>query len=94
MNKGLAKKHYNFRTSTGLEDSSKYPDLFAALIESEVAWTDEELGLLAQGNLLRAMRAMEATRDALQNAPINQAWVPKDDFEPGEKTCMSENYWN
>ena len=38
----------------GLEDSSKYPILVAALIEDETyEWTDEELGLLASGNLIR-----------------------------------------
>ena len=38
----------------GLEDSSTYPILIAALIEdNSTLWTDEELGLLASGNLIR-----------------------------------------
>ena len=51
--------------TVGLEDSSTFPNLFAALIESEVAWTDEELGMIAQGNILRAMREVEAVRDSM-----------------------------
>ena len=82
------------RLTVGLEDSSTFPNLFAALIESEVEWTDEELGLIAQGNILRAMREMEAVRDALQGSPINQAWLPKEEFETGETECMSESFWD
>ena len=38
----------------GLEDSSTYPILIAALIEDDTfEWTDEELGKLASGNLIR-----------------------------------------
>ena len=38
----------------GLEGSDTYPILIAALIEDESQeWTEEELGMLASGNLIR-----------------------------------------
>jgi membrane dipeptidase len=51
-------------TPEGLEDSSKFPDLFAELIRR--GWTDTDLKKLAGQNLLRAFRAAEATAARLQ----------------------------
>jgi membrane dipeptidase len=48
----------------GLEDVSKYPDLFAELIRR--GWNDEDLRKLAGRNLLRALRAAEETSRRLQ----------------------------
>ena len=42
----------------GLEDVSGYPLLFAELLSR--GWTDDDLALLAGGNILRVMRAAEA----------------------------------
>jgi membrane dipeptidase len=42
----------------GLEDVSGYPRLFAELVRR--GWSDEDLGKLASGNVLRAMRQAEA----------------------------------
>ncbi|HXE57613.1 MAG TPA: dipeptidase [Gemmatimonadales bacterium] len=50
----------------GLEDVSKFPHLFAELIRR--GWSDEDLRKLAGGNLLRVMRAAEATAKRLQAA--------------------------
>jgi membrane dipeptidase len=50
----------------GLEDVSKYPNLFAELIRR--GWSDEDLKKLASGNILRAMREAEATAKRLQAA--------------------------
>lgn len=54
--------HNNFanfcRAPEGLEDVSKYPYLFAALLESG-KWTEEELEKLAGRNLLRVFKAVE-----------------------------------
>ncbi|XP_059082896.1 dipeptidase 1-like [Tigriopus californicus] len=74
----------------GLEDVSKYPILFAALLESDVEWTDEDLGKLANGNLLRAMKEMETVRDSLSGEAPHQGWISSEDFEPDETSCMSE----
>ncbi len=51
-------------TPDGLEDSSKFPYLFAELIRR--GWSDADLTKLAGGNLLRAMHAAEATAQRLQ----------------------------
>lgn len=44
-------------TPDGLEDVSKYPDLFAALLQT--GWSEEELGKLAGDNLIRVLRDVE-----------------------------------
>ncbi|EIW72733.1 hypothetical protein TREMEDRAFT_67030 [Tremella mesenterica DSM 1558] len=44
-------------TPAGLEDVSKYPNLFAELIKR--GWNQRDLSLLAGGNLLRIMRGVE-----------------------------------
>ncbi len=43
---------------TGLSDVSMYPNLFAELVRR--GWSDEDLTLLAGGNLLRVLRTAEA----------------------------------
>lgn len=50
----------------GLEDVAKYPYLFAELVRR--GWSDEALEKLAGKNVLRAMRAAEATALRLQAA--------------------------
>jgi membrane dipeptidase len=51
-------------TPVGLEDVSKFPDLFAELIRR--GWSDADLKKLAGLNLLRALRQAEATAARLQ----------------------------
>lgn len=71
----------------GLEDVSKYPNLFAELIRR--GWTDRELELIAGGNVLRAMERTEEVARQLQKTlpppsfdctPTNHlacgTWVP------------------
>ena len=53
-------------TPQGLEDSSKFPELFAELIRR--GWTDADLKKLAGQNLLRVFRAAEATAARLQKS--------------------------
>lgn len=48
----------------GLEDVSRFPQLFAELIRR--GWSDDELRKLAGGNLLRVLRTAEATAARLQ----------------------------
>ncbi|MET0551508.1 MAG: dipeptidase [Vicinamibacteria bacterium] len=50
----------------GLEDVSKYPDLFAELVRR--GWSDEDLKKLASGNILRVMRDAEAAAKRLAAA--------------------------
>jgi len=51
-------------TPVGLEDVSKFPELFAELIRR--GWSDVDLKKLAGQNLLRALRQAEATAARLQ----------------------------
>jgi membrane dipeptidase len=51
-------------TPAGLDGVDKYPDLFAELARR--GWSDGDLGKLAGGNLLRAMREAEAAAKKLQ----------------------------
>jgi membrane dipeptidase len=48
----------------GMEDVSGYPRLFAELVRR--GWSDEDLGKLASGNLLRVLRQAEAVARRLQ----------------------------
>jgi membrane dipeptidase len=50
---------------TGLEDVSKYPDLFAELIRR--GWSDDNLAKLAQGNLLRVLNGVEKASKVLKH---------------------------
>ncbi len=50
----------------GLEDVSKYPNLFAELVRR--GWSDADLAKLAGGNVLRALRQAEAVAKRLQAA--------------------------
>jgi membrane dipeptidase len=51
-------------TPEGLEDASKFPELFAELIRR--GWSDVDLKKLAGQNLLRALRTAETTAAKLQ----------------------------
>ncbi|XP_031623627.1 uncharacterized protein LOC116340976 isoform X2 [Contarinia nasturtii] len=55
-------------TPIGLEDVSKYPNLFAELIG--FGWTVEELTKLAGGNLLRVFKEVETYRDKMHKEKI------------------------
>ena len=50
----------------GLEDVSGYPRLFAELMRR--GWSDEDLGRLASGNILRVLRGAEGVARRLQQA--------------------------
>lgn len=49
------------RVPKGLEDVSKYPYLFAALLESD-KWTEEDIAKLAGRNLIRVFKEVEEVR--------------------------------
>jgi len=78
-------------TPEGVEDVSKYPVLFAALLESEeMEWTEEDLAKLASKNLIRVFKGVEAIRDELAQVPPFQDWIPQGDILPEEKTCSTD----
>ncbi len=57
----------------GLEDVSKYPQLFAELVRR--GWTDAELEKLAGKNLLRVLRAAEAVARQQADRPASLATI-------------------
>lgn len=63
---GLGSDFYGAKTdmAVGLEDTSRYPYLFAELIRR--GWTDAELVKLSRGNLLRVFRGAEEIAARLQ----------------------------
>jgi membrane dipeptidase len=61
---GIGSDYDGMTAPAVMPDVSSYPVLFARLIER--GWTDEELGKLASGNVLRALREAEAVAQRLQ----------------------------
>lgn len=71
----------------GLEDVSKYPDLFDRLYESrkgEPTWTKEDLEKLAGRNLIRVFQATEAMRDSLLSK------LPREDTITGTELYIAQ----
>jgi len=75
----------------GLEDVSKFPDLFEVLIEeSKFFWTDEDLAKLASKNVLRVMKQVETVRDRLkEEKKMSDHTVMKFDYDNEESACKS-----
>ena len=77
----------------GLEDVSKYPEIFAALIEDdEFEWTDEDLGKLANQNLIRTFRQVEDVAEliSLEGWKPDNSWIPVQDL--GNDTQCRTDY--
>lgn len=70
----------------GLEDVSKYPDLFDRLYESDVEprWNKEDLEKLAGRNFIRVFQAVEAVRDSLSTEQ------PREDIISGEELFIAQ----
>jgi membrane dipeptidase len=61
---GIGSDYDGMNAPPVMPDVSSYPVLFAHLVER--GWTDEDLGKLASGNILRALREAEGVADRLQ----------------------------
>lgn len=66
---------------------SKYPKLFAALIDR--GWSSADLAKLASTNLIRVFRDVEKVRDSLRWRRPEQGWIPDDDLKASENLCSS-----
>jgi membrane dipeptidase len=66
---GIGSDYDGMNAPPAMPDASSYPVLFARLIER--GWTDADLGKLASGNILRALREAEtvAARLQIERAP-------------------------
>jgi len=62
----------------GLENVSKYPDLFQILASR--GWSDEDMEKLASKNLIRIFKKVEAVRDALANRTPKQTSLTSEDI--------------
>jgi membrane dipeptidase len=62
---GIGSDYDGMNAPSVMPDVSSYPVLFAHLIER--GWTDEDLGKLASGNILRAIREAERVAARLQS---------------------------
>ncbi|XP_053679183.1 dipeptidase 1-like [Anopheles nili] len=87
-------------TPEGLEDVSKYPDLFDLLAQGSLRsgetfapWTREDLQKLAGLNLLRVFREVERVRDSLLDQDPFEDLIPFEEFERAnvvEQPCMTD----
>ncbi|XP_022915399.1 dipeptidase 1-like isoform X2 [Onthophagus taurus] len=67
---------------TGLEDVSKYPDLFKYLQNNNPErWTNENIKKLSSDNFLRVFKEVEKVRDELINEEPHQHWIPVEDLD-------------
>lgn len=78
--------------ASGLEDVSKYPELFDKLAEeteTHKAWSRQDLRNLAGENMLRVMLAVEAYRDTLKddNDQIKETQILYEDLI--DTTCRT-----
>ncbi|XP_011336001.1 dipeptidase 1 isoform X2 [Ooceraea biroi] len=88
----------------GLEDVSKYPDLFDRLYESregEPTWTKEDLEKLAGRNFIRVFQAVESVRDSLSSEPPREDIIAGDELYIAQKNeglnpgaCQTAKEWN
>lgn len=87
-------------TPVGLDDVSKFPDLFDMLANGAYnngttfePWTREELQKLAGLNLLRVFRAVEKVRDIMVDVPPYEELIPYQEFVDAglpDVPCMSD----
>lgn len=70
---------------------SKYPNLFAALLEDK-DWSKEDLGKLASGNLVRVLQEVENVSKALKASGElpHQKLVPVEDLG-SNVNCISSS---
>ncbi|CAG0880683.1 unnamed protein product [Cyprideis torosa] len=64
-------------TPVGLEDVSKFPNLFEELWRQN--WSEEDLKKLAGENFLRVFRKVEEESRNLQGTPVSEAQAPSED---------------
>jgi len=78
---GIGSDFYGGPMPRGLEDVSRYPDLFAELIRR--GWSDPDLVKLAGGNVVRALGEAEAVAARIQKQrPASSATIEALDGKP------------
>ena len=72
---------------------SKYPNLFAALLEDkDTLWSKDDLGKLASGNLVRVLQEVENVSTALKASGElpHQKLIPVEDLG-ADTNCISRS---
>ena len=69
----------------GLEDVSKYPDLFAKLLEDD-SWTEEDVKKVSGGNILRVLKEAEIAAEEMNNSLSDDTFLDYCDVI-GDKEC-------
>jgi membrane dipeptidase len=64
----------------GLDDVSKFPQLFDRLARAPYFWSAEELRKLAGLNTIRIFKQAEFVRDSLRYEPVIEDLIPSDDI--------------
>lgn len=88
------------RTPKGLDDVSKYPNLFDLLAEDGHGyepWTSAELEKLAGLNLLRVLKDVEEVSQAMRDRgvkPIERRIPEQDLYVAAEQLCRSDFFYN
>ncbi|XP_059163138.1 dipeptidase 1-like [Physella acuta] len=72
----------------GLEDVSKYPDLFEALVKSNETWSPEDIENLAGKNLIRVFKEVEKVKQDLINQPPSEDLIPEETWRKND--CRTE----
>ncbi|CAG7722330.1 unnamed protein product [Allacma fusca] len=77
----------------GLEDCSKYPNLFKALLKTG-DWTVEDLEKLAGKNILRVFQAVEQKRNELKDQEMEQGFINGEELDKKKVnlTCITANF--
>ncbi|KZC04444.1 Dipeptidase 1 [Dufourea novaeangliae] len=80
-------------TPTGLEDVSKYPELFAELLAR--GWSEKDIQKLAGLNLIRVFKAVEEERSMpggkFSGKLVNRIQAP---MYEGRVVCLGRRVWN
>jgi len=69
-----------FSVTEGLEDVSKFPNLFAALIETG-RWSENDLDKLAGRNMLRVLQEVESVKEKMLDVTPRQSWIKSSDLK-------------
>lgn len=74
-------------TPIGLEDVSKYPNLFAELMDE--GWSESDLIQLAGGNIMRVFKQVEMFSQSQKDAEPIDDYLSQDELNDEFKKCRT-----
>jgi membrane dipeptidase len=82
------------KTPKGLDDVSKYPNLFDKLAEEGhgyESWSRDDLKKLAGQNFIRVFKEVEKIRDEIKNITILEKLIPNEFIDqPEMRACRAD----